>query len=154
MVNLTNIEIPDSVTAILRLGKGFSSMALNCRSKQVFEIMKDVEANMDKLPRSDQQDFRSKVLHLSKSFIDKFGMHKSSINQKIERGILTRKKFLRDNSDLICVIADKGNITVCMRKSEYISDMEQMLNNPKDFDRLNENPLKKLLIYIYIYIYI
>ena len=22
--------------------------------------------------------------------------------------------------------------------------MEQMLNNPKDFDRLNENPLKKL----------
>ena len=31
-----------------------------------------------------------------------------------------------------------------MRKPEYISDMEQMLNNPKDFDRLNENTLKKL----------
>ena len=77
-------------------------MALNCRSKQVVEVIKDVEANIDKLPRSDQQDFRSKVLHLSKSFIDKFGMHKSSINQKIERGILTTKKFIRDNSDLIC----------------------------------------------------
>ena len=66
---IKNIEIPDSVTDILRLGKGFSSMALNCRSKQVVEIIKDVEDNIDKLPRSDQQDFRSKVLHLSKKKI-------------------------------------------------------------------------------------
>ena len=56
----------------------------------------------------------------------------------------TTKKFLGDSSDLICVNDDKGNITVCMRKFEYISDMEQLLNNPEDFDRLNENPLKKL----------
>ena len=44
--------------------------------------MKETHIPIDKLPRSDQQDFRSKVLHLSKSFIDKFGMHKNSINQK------------------------------------------------------------------------
>ena len=115
LLNLTNIEIPDSETDILRMGKGLSSMALNCRPKQVVEIIKDVEANIDKIPRSDQQDFRSKVLHLSKSFIDKFSMHKSSINQKIERGILTTKKFLRDNSDVICVNADKG--VTCLVKS-------------------------------------
>ena len=103
---LTDIKIPDSVRDILKLGKGFSSMVMNCRSRQVIAIIKDVqnvqvnvEANIDKIPRSDQQHFRNKVLHLSKSFTDKFCLHKSSTDRKIEQGILAAKNFLKDNSD-------------------------------------------------------
>ena len=42
---------------------------MNDKSKHMIEIVKDIEANIHKNPRSDQQDFRNKVLHLSKSLL-------------------------------------------------------------------------------------
>ena len=42
---------------------------MNDKSKHMIEIVKDIEANIHKTPRSDQQDFRNKVLHLSKSLL-------------------------------------------------------------------------------------
>ena len=38
--------MPDSVQGILRLGKGFSSNMINDKSKQMIEIVKDIEANI------------------------------------------------------------------------------------------------------------
>ena len=43
---------------------------INDKSKQLIEIVKDIEANIHKIPRSDQQDFRKKVLHLSKGLVE------------------------------------------------------------------------------------
>ena len=60
-VNLTNIQMPYSVQDILRLGKGFSNNVMNHKSKQMIEIVNDIKANIDKIPRADQQDFRNKV---------------------------------------------------------------------------------------------
>ena len=40
-INLTDIQVPDSVQNILRLGKGFSSNMINDKSKQMLEIVKD-----------------------------------------------------------------------------------------------------------------
>ena len=42
-VNLTDVQVPDSVQDILRLDKGFSSNVINDKSKQMIEIVKDVE---------------------------------------------------------------------------------------------------------------
>ena len=53
-VNLTDIQVPDSVQDILRLGKGFSSNMINDELKQMIEIVKDIEANIHKILRLDQ----------------------------------------------------------------------------------------------------
>ena len=48
----------------------------------MIEIVEDIEANIHKIPGSDQQDFRNKVLHLSKGLVEKKGLHISSIDRK------------------------------------------------------------------------
>ena len=48
----------------------------------MLEIIKDVEASIYKLPHSDQQDFRNKILHLSKDFVDKNNLHINIILKK------------------------------------------------------------------------
>ena len=54
------------------------------------------------------------------------------------------KKFLRKNKELMCTNADKGNISVLMRRSEYIRDTEELLGNVENFEVLDKDPLKKL----------
>ena len=44
----------------------------------------------------------------------------------------------------MCTNADKGNISVLMRRSEYTRDMEELLYNVKNFKILDQDPLKKL----------
>ena len=78
-VNLTDIEVPYSVQDILRLGKGFSSNMMNDKSKQMIEIVKNSEANIHKIPMSDQQDFKNKVLDLSKALVEKKSLQSFTI---------------------------------------------------------------------------
>ena len=40
-VNLTNVQVADSVQDILRLGRDFSSSVVNDKSKQMIEIVKE-----------------------------------------------------------------------------------------------------------------
>ena len=143
-VNLTETQVPDSIQDILRLGKGFSSNMINDTSKQMIEIVKDIEANIQKIPKSDQQDFRNKVLHLSKGLLDKNRLDISSIDRKFVSNLKTTKELLRKNKDLMCTNADEGNISVLVRRSEYIRDMEELLNNVENFEILVQDPLKKL----------
>ena len=42
----------------------------------------------------------------------------------------------------MCTNSDKGNITVIMRRSEYIRDMEELLNNVENFEILDQDPSK------------
>ena len=44
---------------------------INDKSKQMTEIIKDIEVNIHKNRRSDQQNFKNKVLHLSKGLVEK-----------------------------------------------------------------------------------
>ena len=62
--------MPDSVQDVLTLGKGFSSIMMNDNLKQMIQIVKGIEANIHKMSRSDDQDFRNKVLHLSKGLVE------------------------------------------------------------------------------------
>ena len=110
----------------------------------MIEIVKDIEANIHKIPRSDQQDFRNKVLHLSKGLVEKKSLHMSSMDRKFVNNLKMTKEFLRKNKDLMCTNADKGNISVLMRRSEYIRDMEELLGNIENFEILDQDPLKEL----------
>ena len=68
---------------------------MNDKSKQMIETVKDIEANIHKIPRSDQQDFRNKYLHLSKGLVKKKSLHISSIDKKFVNNLKITKEFLR-----------------------------------------------------------
>ena len=110
----------------------------------MLEIVKDIEANIHQIPRLDQQAFRIKVLHLSKGLVKKKSLHISSIDRKFVNNLKITGEFLRKNKDLMCTNADQGNISVLMRRSEYIRDMEELLNNVENFEMLDQYSLKKL----------
>ena len=129
VLNLTDIQVPDSVQDILRLGKNFSSFMINDKSKQMIEIVEDIEANIHKIPRSNRQDFRNKVLYLSKGLAEKKRLRINSIDINLAKKLRTTKDFLRKDENLMCTYADKRNISVLMKRSEYIRDVGDLLSN-------------------------
>ena len=70
-VNLTDVQVPDSVQDILRLGKGFSSNMINHKSKQMIEVLKDIEANIHKIPGSDPQDLGTRFCTYPRDWLRK-----------------------------------------------------------------------------------
>ena len=59
------------------------------------EIFKDIEANIYKIPWSDQQDLRKQVLHLSKGFVENKILHISSMDREFIYDLKITKEFLR-----------------------------------------------------------
>jgi len=51
---------------------------------------------------------------------------------------------LRDNDDLFVTRADKGQVTVVMDKSDYVSKMEVFLGDQFTYRKLNKDPIRKL----------
>ena len=140
-VNLTDVQVPHSIQDILRLGKGFSSNMMNDKSKQMIEIVKDIEANIHKIPRSDQQEYGTSFFTYPRVWLRK---KVCILIVKLANNIKTTKYSLRKNKDLMRTNADKGNISVLMGRSEYIRDMEELLNNVENFEILDQDPSKKL----------
>ena len=44
----------------------------------------------------------------------------------------------------MCTNTDKGNIPVLMRRLEYIRDMEELLGNVENLEKLDQDPWEKL----------
>ena len=76
--------------------------------------------------------------------IQKKSLHINSIDRKFANNLKTTKDLLRKNKNLMYTNADKGNISVLMRRSEYIRDMEELLNNDDNLKILDQDPLIKL----------
>ena len=83
-------------------------------------------------------------MHLSKGLVEKKSLHISNIDRKFVNNIKISNELLRKNKDIMCTNADKGNISVLIRRSEYIRDMEELLGNVENFEILDQDPLKKL----------
>ena len=83
-------------------------------------------------------------MHLSKGLVEKKVLHISSIDRKFVNNLKITKEYLRKNKDLMCTNGDKSNISILMRRSEYIRDMEELLGNVENFEVLDQDPLNKL----------
>ena len=84
---------------------------MNDKSKQMIEIVKDIKANIPKIPTSAQQDFENTILHLSKGLNEKKSLRIGSIDRKFINNLKITKDFLTKNKDLMCTNVDKGNTT-------------------------------------------
>ena len=54
------------------------------------------------------------------------------------------KQFLKNNPDIFFTNADKGNLTVCLKKSTYDTKMTDLLSNTSTYIPITRNPFKNL----------
>ena len=134
LINCTDTLIPDSVTDIIRLGEKFSSSFLSSKKQHIFEIIKDVESNIDKIPEVNNRDLlRHSIINIASKYL-KEKSHISEIDRIIANNIKETNMFIKNNSDLFVTRADKGNITVIMKKDDYKKKAFELLND-KDLQR-------------------
>ena len=54
------------------------------------------------------------------------------------------KKFLKDNPEIFITKADKGNVTVIMKNTEYVEKVETALSDKKHYAVIKKSPLRTL----------
>ena len=82
LINYFNTILLESVSDIIRLGDKFSSSFVSSKNEHIFEIVKDLETNIHKIPEEKQDEFRHKVLSLSSKYINKL-KHISDFDRSI-----------------------------------------------------------------------
>ena len=55
------------------------------------------------------------------------------------------KSFLKNNPNIFFTKADKGNVTVCLNKSDCNNKMLELLSDNNTYEKINKNPLNSLI---------
>ena len=70
--------------------------------------------------------------------------HISVEKREFSRKLEKTKEFLKTNQSVFITKVDKGNVTVCLNKFDYIKKMEQLLSDRNSYNVVKKNPLKRL----------
>ena len=68
----------------------------------------------------------------------------SETDRLLAHNIKLTKRFIDKNEDLLITHADKGNITVILKKQECLNKMNKMLDDDTTYEKIPYNPLFKL----------
>ena len=115
---------------------------LTKKKDMVFEIIKGIESNVEKINKGkDREELGHKLLNTTSNFLNS-SQKISAIDKFIVKNLKETKLFLQKNSELFITKADKGNVTVILNRSDYNEKMIQLLNDNSTYKKINYNPLK------------
>jgi len=141
--NLSSKPIPNNVQFLIQLGDNFSLPTSN-KEKITKEIIKSVECNIKKFPKTMHNNIRNRSISIINK-LTSFSPHKNSIDGYL----MTLKKhtqhFLRDNDNIILTRADKGNITVALDRNNYINKINEMLSDNNTYMKVKKDPTKRII---------
>jgi len=63
---------------------------------------------------------------------------------KIAKGFMKCRAFLRNNDDLLITNADKGKVTIIMDKNTYVNQMKVLLNDKNTYIEIKKDPNNKI----------
>lgn len=149
-INLTNVDIPNDICWLLSLGPKFS-LPIQQKEFPIFKFIADIENVLTcDINEESRETKRSKVSHLLNK--QKFSNEiKSPIDAEIIRIYKNTHQFFNRNKDLVIVLADKGNRTVVMTKTDYKSKMFDLLSDQNTYRSLpydTSDALHARLIYM------
>ena len=142
--NLSYVQLPSEVIDTVSLGSNFS-VPSKISKQQIIDIVKNVETSLQLLDINN--DVKNEIREITTKNVNNFikkEFHISKEDKKISKNLKITKKFLNDNPDIFFTKADKGNVTVCLKKSEYIIKMNNLLSDTSTYISTDKNPLKKL----------
>ena len=132
VVNLSNVQLTEAQISVLELGLNFVITPKHINKHQ---ILASVEQGIWKLPPGEADIFRSKVTSILKRH--------NSIECNLRPWGLKAIKELRSLSDILFIKADKGNMTVIMKKQDYDEKLFKMLSNDETYENLKRDQTAK-----------
>jgi len=144
LINLSNIKIPQKVTALLQLGGRFGlPLTQQSKEKTIVNFIKHIENNLKKTPESISEPIRN----LSYSIINRL-LHndiKIDNNRKfLTESLWLTESFIKDHPELLFIKADKRNTTVAINVDDYLTKMREISSDTSTYITINNNPIKKL----------
>jgi len=129
-INLTDTTIPPKVSVLLQLGGNFCLPTNNRKKMAIHKFIKDLESYNRYFNESERTKIRNTVIPFFHRFI-----HNKVSSNVTEKTLLFLKKlttsFCKNNPNIIFTRADKGNVTVALKKDIYINKIEELLNDKK-----------------------
>ena len=69
--------------------------------------------------------------------------HISSQDREFSKKLVDTNNFLKQNSNVFFTRADKGNLTVCMNKTDYVNKMNALLDDKRTYKIVKRNLLDR-----------
>ena len=102
-------------------------------------IVSSVEAALSRqreLPESTKDNIRSRIA----STIQSASLHDSNLTKDEQHAL----KRLRNDKDIVILLADKGRVTVVMDKTDYHDKMDALVNDKQTYEELKRDPTPAL----------
>ncbi|XP_043469746.1 uncharacterized protein LOC122503318 [Leptopilina heterotoma] len=143
--NLTDIVIPSEVAEVASLGPNF------CFSKDISKVdiintVKNLEFCLSKvdIDENSKNTLRGKFSDvLSNNLKNKNSL--TNQDKSFSKKLNITKTFLKNNPELFFTPADKGNVTVLLKKTDYNQKMTNMFTDTTTYELIKKNPIKKLI---------
>ena len=127
--NLSDTQVPPDVIDIVSLGPNFSHTRLVSKN-DVLSSIKNIEQRLYSLDveMSIKNDIRKEVTE-NLNWTLKKQTQISTEERNFTKKLIATKKLLKNNPNIMSTKADKGNVTVCLNKSDYTSKMLELLSD-------------------------
>lgn len=136
--NLTETTIPEYAAEVLSLGPNFAIEATKEEQLPIEKIICNIETSINHLTHKQKDELRGKTSNVLTNFKNKLKNHNK--NSQFMTKVNKTKKFLKNNSQLKILKADKTNKTVVMTSIEYDNKMNQLLNDKKTYKQIKRDP--------------
>lgn len=144
--NLTNKVIPEPVERLLSVGNKFAVQPKN-NEVLVSSILADIEFGLkhSNLTEDDKDIKRGQIVNVLTNFKSNNKIDKMN-NVDIQNQFNQTRGFLKENSDLIVLNSDKGNITCVMDKTLYKTKMDSLVKDENTYQKLEKDPTDRILV--------
>ena len=144
-INMSNINIPREIVQDVALGLKFNTPTETIDKKTAFECIKSTEQFLiyNKINDELANDIRCSMNDTlnSKHNVTR---HIPIQERQLINNINKTKVFFKKNVDLMFTMADKGNVTVALNKSEYLRKMDTLFSDVTTYKKIKKSPLKDL----------
>lgn len=143
LVNLTTKDIPQPVNNVIGLGPKFN-LQTNTEDTPTTKIISKLEPMIQKLPQTQERiELRNRLCNILTNHKNA-RVRKTTMDTILQKPVEETKQFIEENSELVIVNADKGNVTVLMEKAEYSKKLETLLNDDKTYKKLDLDPTNRI----------
>lgn len=133
--NISDVQLPSEVVTILALGPKFS-IEPTSRELSIPRLLSEVELSNVNRPTQEKNLTTAKVANVITNYVQRQSVDASPFS----RLYIKARSFLRNHPDLLVLQADKGSVTVVIKKEEYSTLSNEMLNDELTYKKLQRDP--------------
>ncbi|XP_045463736.1 uncharacterized protein LOC123673296 [Harmonia axyridis] len=133
--NISGISIPEDVRTFLSLGPKFN-ITPKKSDLNLGSLLADVEGLVSVSPPEMRNILTSKVVNVVTNYVHS----RDTTYDPIRIMMMNTKSFLRAHQELLVTRSDKGNVSVIMKKSDYIDLSRELLTDEEHYQVLTRDP--------------